>query len=99
MSEGMPGVFLNSISDGELGDIKTMRHFLVPFSRGTRSCVGRDLAWAEMYLVLGRLFAPREYGGLELSLFETDESDVQCRHDYFNPAPREGSNGVRVLVK
>ncbi|KAF5372252.1 hypothetical protein D9758_005109 [Tetrapyrgos nigripes] len=30
--------------------------YLVPFSRGTRLCLGLNLAWAELYLVLGNMF-------------------------------------------
>ncbi|KAL0573598.1 hypothetical protein V5O48_008357 [Marasmius crinis-equi] len=30
--------------------------YLVPFSRGTRLCLGLNLAWAELYLILGNMF-------------------------------------------
>ncbi|KAH6893038.1 cytochrome P450 [Thelonectria olida] len=29
---------------------------LIPFSRGRRMCIGRDLAWCELYVTLGTLF-------------------------------------------
>ncbi|KAI4162409.1 MAG: hypothetical protein LQ342_003975 [Letrouitia transgressa] len=45
----------------------------VPFSRGSRNCLGQNLAYAEMYLTLALLFRPN---GPKLELFETDESDV-----------------------
>jgi hypothetical protein len=37
--------------------------------------------------------------GVEMELFETDESYVKVVRDYFNPFPGDDSNGVRVLVK
>ncbi|EKG10950.1 Cytochrome P450 [Macrophomina phaseolina MS6] len=76
-------------------EIARRRRFLVPFSKGTRQCVGMNLAYAEMYLGLAGLLKP----GLGLELWETGEEDVRCAHDWFNPAPVMGSKGVRVMVK
>lgn len=75
--------------------IARMRRFLVPFSRGTRQCVGMNLAYAENYLTLGALLAP----GLGLELWETERKDVDVAHDFFSPAPWGGSRGVRVVVR
>ncbi|KAF2100410.1 putative cytochrome P450 [Rhizodiscina lignyota] len=74
------------------------RRWLVPFSRGSRSCVGMNLAYAELFLTIGSLFAPAEAGGVNMELFETDDSDVKVVHDFFNPSARLDSKGVRVLV-
>lgn len=83
--------------DGDVADeeVARMRRFLVPFSKGTRQCVGMNLAYAEMYLGLAGLLRP----GFGLELWKTGEKDVRCAHDWFNPAPVVGSKGVRVLVK
>ncbi|KAL1639847.1 hypothetical protein SLS58_007591 [Diplodia intermedia] len=82
--------------DGERErEVARMRRFLVPFSKGTRQCVGMNLAYAEMFLALAALARP----GLGLELWETGVEDVRVAHDWFNPAPRVGSKGVRVLVK
>jgi hypothetical protein len=35
----------------------------------------------------------------ELELYETDASDLLLAHDFFLPAPKDGSLGVRVKVK
>jgi cytochrome P450 len=75
---------------------KRLEKFLVSFSKGSRQCVGLNLAHAELHLILYRVFGP---GGVEMELFETDESDLKIVHDYFNPFPRVDSKGVRVLVK
>jgi len=52
-----------------------------------------SLAYAEMYLAMATVFRRFEF-----ELYETDESDVVLAHDYFIPAPKEDSKGVRVRV-
>ncbi|KAJ2928512.1 hypothetical protein H1R20_g8587, partial [Candolleomyces eurysporus] len=47
-----------------------LESYLVPFSKGPRSCLGLNLAWAELYLILGTLFRK-----VDLELFETLPSD------------------------
>lgn len=73
-----------------------MKKYLFPFSRGSRNCVGMNLAYAELYLALAAVFAP---GRFHFELFETDESDVKIVHDFTNTSPRLDSKGIRVLVK
>ncbi|KAH6663129.1 cytochrome P450 [Halenospora varia] len=68
----------------------------VPFSRGSRNCLGQNLAYAEMYLVLAVLFRP---GGTEFELYETDESDVIQVHDFLLPLPSLDSKGMRVTIR
>jgi cytochrome P450 len=80
--------------------------YLVPFSRGTRQCIGINLAYAENYLTLAMLF--RVYGSPEvrmkgdlgyLELFETEwGKDVEIVGDGVTPLNREGSKGIRVKV-
>jgi cytochrome P450 len=67
---------------------------LVNFSRGTRACLGINLAYAEIYLTLAAVF--RRF---DLELFETTREDVDIVHDFFSPSARLDSKGVRVLVK
>ena len=67
---------------------------LAPFCRGTRACVGVNLAYAEMYVTLATLFR-----GYEMVLFETGTVDVEVVHEYHIPQVRKGSKGVRVWVK
>ena len=66
---------------------------LAPFCRGTRACVGMNLAYAEMYITLATLF--RRY---EMELFETGPVDVEVAHEYHIPQVKKGSKGLRVLV-
>lgn len=76
------------------------RRYFIPFSKGTRSCVGMNLAYAELYLTLGTLLRPRDVGGtFEMELYETSRRDFEVRYDWFNPCPPLNSKGLQVLVK
>ncbi|KAI8938499.1 hypothetical protein NX059_004389 [Plenodomus lindquistii] len=67
--------------------------FMVSFGRGTRSCMGLNLAHTEMYLTLGMMF--RRYS---FELHEADVADVEIGHDFFIPVTKMGSKGVRAFV-
>lgn len=54
-----------------------------------------NLAYAEMYHTVAAIFAP---GRFQFELFETDSSDVETAHDWFNPFPKQDSKGIRLLV-
>lgn len=47
----------------------------------------------EMIIGLAHLF--RKF---EIELYETDETDVEVKHDFTIPAPRSDSKGVRIKV-
>lgn len=79
--------------------------YLVSFSKGSRSCIGINLAYAEMYLWLAGVF--RRYGSPDvrfktdegvLELFETDRSDIDMWADRFIPVVKPGSQKVRFRV-
>ena len=87
-----------------------LKKYLLDFGKGTRQCLGMQLAYAELYLVLAALFRKDNStagggdsgaGGkkFQFELFETDESDVTVKHDFFNVSAKLDSKGVRVLVK
>ncbi|KAI9642746.1 hypothetical protein NHQ30_008477 [Ciborinia camelliae] len=67
---------------------------MVAFGRGTRSCVGMQLAYAELFIGIANLF--RRF---DLALFETDRSAVDFYMDRFVPKPKPGTEGVRVFVQ
>lgn len=67
--------------------------YLVPFSKGTRQCMGINLATAEIYLTLATIF--RRF---DMELYETAARDAEIAHDYFIPHGHADSKGVRVLV-
>lgn len=79
--------------------------FLYSFGKGTRQCVGINLAYAELYLTLAKIFLnygspdvrfPTDQGVLQL--FETEYRDVQCCGDMFVPKMWKGTKGVRIQV-
>ena len=67
--------------------------YLVHFSKGTRSCVGMNLANAEIWLTLAYIFRRFDF-----TLYKSTRADVDIEHDYFTAFPRLDSKGVRVLV-
>ncbi len=75
-------------------DGKHLTRYMVAFGRGTRSCVGMQLAYAELYIGLASLFRRFE----RMKIFETGRGDIDCTRDRFVPRPKIGSLGVRVLV-
>jgi len=68
------------------------RRFQMAFSKGGRSCVGVNLAHAEMFVAVA---AVARY---EMRLYGTGSEDVEFRHDYHVAYPRLGSKGVRAEV-
>lgn len=76
---------------GEKG--KELRKYMVGFSKGSRICLGMQLAYLELYLTTARMFSLLA----ELELFETGEEDVRFTHDFFLPFPKLGSKGVQVV--
>ncbi|KAL8843749.1 MAG: hypothetical protein Q9176_001957 [Flavoplaca citrina] len=71
--------------------------YLVPFGKGSRICIGRELAKAELLTIFANMF--RRFGR-EMDLFETvRERDVDTVYDCFNCLPSWESNGVMVMFK
>lgn len=70
-----------------------LEKYIVNFGRGTRSCLGINLAHAEIHLTLAALF--RRF---DMQTYETTWADIEVAHDNFIPAPRKGSPGLRVKI-
>ena len=81
-----------------LGPEKEMRQKrLFNFGRGTRQCVGMNLALAEIYMTLATVF--RRLGG-QMRLFDTDrDRDVDVKHDFFVTNPGLLCGGVLVSFR
>lgn len=71
-----------------------LEKYLVNFSRGSRACLGMNLAKAEIFLTLVAVFGRR----FDMELYQTDRSDVDLKHDFFNPQAKLDSTGVRVVI-
>ncbi|KAI0839698.1 putative cytochrome P450 [Hypoxylon sp. FL0890] len=74
---------------------RTLEKYLISFSRGSRQCVGINLAHAELFMVTSLLFRRL---GPRLKLYETRLDDVEVLHDFFLPTPKLDSKGIRVLL-
>ncbi|THU85695.1 cytochrome P450 [Dendrothele bispora CBS 962.96] len=70
---------------------KELETYLVPFSKGPRMCLGINLAWCELYLILGTLFRR-----LDLNLYDTTIDDFKTFKELFVPV-WEGKR-LRVTV-
>lgn len=78
-----------------LGDEgRERRKFQMAFGKGGRKCLGIELARAELYLVTAALVK-----SFDMTLWQTDESDVAFEHDYQVAMPKLDSKGVRVIAK
>ena len=75
-------------------DGSNLSRYMVSFGRGTRSCLGMTLAYAEMYIALATVFRRCEF-----DLFQTTRDAVDCHRDLFLPYPKQGALGVRAQVK
>lgn len=69
-----------------------LHKYQMAFNKGSRSCVGINLAHAEMFLVIA---AVARY---DMKLYQTDETDVKFQHDFQVAFPKRDSKGVRAVV-
>ncbi|KAI1163814.1 cytochrome P450 family protein [Nemania serpens] len=80
-----------------LGDIEE-RHRLersfVPFSRGTRNCLGSNLAWAELYIMVSQCVMR-----MDLEPFKTTLEHIEMYSDMIVSEPKHWKEGPRFIVK
>lgn len=78
-----------------LGEERTKNDkWFAAFGKGARSCVGRNLAMAEVYMAIGNLF-----GRCEVKLAPgVERADVEMVHDCFMPFIANGRQGVMVDI-
>ena len=85
-----------------------LKRYLLSFGKGTRQCLGFNLAWGEMYLTLANLFAPGRFAttveeGETLRVkgmraYDTTwERDVEIKRDFFNVVSTMETKGIRVV--
>lgn len=78
------------------GECKRLSKYLLPFGRGTRVCLGMEIAYSDIYMTVARFFSPN--CGFRMELYDTDfERDVEMFHDFFTPFPKS-RNGIRVKI-
>lgn len=74
-------------------DGKALKNYLVPFGKGTRSCLGIQVAYADLYIALATW-----YRRFECELYETERDAVDVYMDRFVPRPAPETKGVRIKV-
>ncbi|KAI0841081.1 cytochrome P450 [Hypoxylon sp. FL0890] len=74
---------------------KELDRYLMSFGKGTRICLGMNLALYELHLVLAALVL-RVFP--HMRLFETTEADVRWDCDMVVPQTRAESKGIRVVI-
>ncbi|KAF2843056.1 cytochrome P450 [Patellaria atrata CBS 101060] len=80
---------------------------LIAFAKGTRNCLGMNLARQELFTIIAGIFRKYDlYDGTgtqtcpTLELYDTERArDVDMNSDMIIPYPAEGSHGVRVVVR
>lgn len=83
-----------------------LKRYQLTFSRGTRICLGINLAYMEMYMILAALFRrydlwdkTGEQKSPTLELFQTTREDIDIARDFVTENVKSDSQGVRVIVR
>ena len=86
-------------------DNPRLERYLVSFTKGSRQCVGMNLAYTEMFLWLSNVFG--RFGSKEvrfagdegiIELVDTDVTDIELGADFFVPYPRKDSKGMNIRL-
>lgn len=75
-------------------ELKRLEKYFSPFGRGSRSCIGKELAVMNLYLMTATFFHK-----FDAELFQTTLRDIEMEHDFFAPFPANDSKGLRVNLK
>ncbi|KAK5142179.1 hypothetical protein LTR04_002316, partial [Oleoguttula sp. CCFEE 6159] len=70
-----------------------LEKYVVPFSKGSRACIGLHLANAELYLGIAHMIRRFDF-----ELYETRSEDIEITWDGFAGGFRPESKGIRVRV-
>ncbi|KAH8703117.1 cytochrome P450 [Talaromyces proteolyticus] len=84
----------------------TLKRHQLTFSCGTRVCLGINLAYQEMYMILATLFrrcdpwdGTGDQTSMTLELFETTHDDIAIVRDLVTENIKDDSQGVRVTMR
>ncbi|KAM5357937.1 hypothetical protein ACJZ2D_015753 [Fusarium nematophilum] len=77
------------------------------FSKGSRQCIGINLAYQELQLFTAGIFrkydaydpSTEKQSGPTMELYKTSREDVSIYADYITPGQYEGSEGLRVIIR
>ncbi|KAI8253328.1 Exopolygalacturonase X-1 [Colletotrichum sp. SAR 10_77] len=72
---------------------KRLDKYLVSFGKGSRQCLGMNLAYAELYLATATVVRRFDW-----EMFETTLDDVVCKHDFFVAVGDLNTKAMRSLA-
>ncbi|RLL95402.1 hypothetical protein CFD26_102729 [Aspergillus turcosus] len=67
--------------------------YLVNFSKGSRVCLGLNLAYAELFLVIATMLHR-----FDMELYETPKRNIDLARDFGTPYPEKGNLSVRAVI-
>lgn len=73
---------------------KALEQFLVPFSAGSRGCIGSSLAMAELHIAFATVI--RRF---DMTVYDTGIDDIASYYDEFTPVPKNGKQKLFVEVQ
>jgi cytochrome P450 len=84
-----------------------LKKYQFAFSKGTRQCLGINLAYQELQTFTAGIFrkydvydpTKKKQDGPTLELFQTTQADIKMHADYITPAPYYGSQGLRIVIR
>lgn len=84
-----------------------LTRYQLAFSKGTRQCIGMNLAYTELQCIIAGIFrrydvynsSKERQSGPTLELFQTGREDVDMACDFVTTAPKPGSSGVKLVVR
>ncbi|KAF9886516.1 hypothetical protein FE257_011423 [Aspergillus nanangensis] len=74
-------------------DLQRLQRYLVPASKGSLGCLGQNMNWSFMHIVIGTIL--RRF---DLALYDTTEKNVEMTRDNFIGQTDPGMNVVQVRV-
>ena len=75
---------------------RRLQKYLVAFAKGSRACLGTNLAYAELYMTLAAVF--RNLGGSMKVVDTVKERDIDIARDIFTPAMRKDTTGIKIVI-
>jgi cytochrome P450 len=76
-----------------VGSSQSLERYLVPFSKGSQSCLGQNMTYCWLYLVLGTIIRRFEF-----ELVGTSDDNIKIVRDCFNGQTAPGLNNINVRV-
>lgn len=72
---------------------RSLQSYMVNFGRGTRGCIGKNLAISMVFQSIATMFSK-----FDMVPFETDDRDIALERDWVIPQGKLDSKGVRAMI-